>query len=337
MFRTLSQHADHLKRCEIRFNNFPESLDDQDFSQLNTFADMFCTSDVTLPECRHLTIDFEKMFISHRTNKFVLPTLLRYFPPVEVLTLIGGGFPLLKHLPVPEKLKKLEVILIRYGHDTFSEDEIVSINLSGLQSLSLLVHTFGAEYVPAELGTPPPLFDRMTGVRFQESLTSSSAQVQEVSIDFLNYGFIIRLLSSSAVAGLLRTLHITHLFLDYDGTFERRVKELKSHLPGGVFPNLTKLYIDKSYTEQHVGQFLALTPSLEELTVEFDLQGDLDFCDVKHPLRSLRRITVNTDVRPAWLESLRRKASPNGLEVIRMESKSDESATESDTDSTEDQ
>lgn len=264
-----------------------------------------------------MIIDFEKVFVGEETVKFLLPTLLRHFPSLEFLKLVGGYLPRMEHLPAPEKLKKLEVIPTDEGLEDVANSQVepVVINLSGLKSISIQNYWTYAEYEPLQINT----FTRFTGVRLIESLVTHSARIQELKID--NFTELTEaLLCCPAVVGSLRTLHLTVLQAEFkDVELDDQLSQLVGRLPDGHIPNLSKLVIENVHSELYLNELFLLTPNIEELTIKL-IPSRFNWCKVKHPLHSLRRITVNKDVRPVWLESLRLKASPTGLEVTTSKS-----------------
>lgn len=351
-----ARHADHLRQLTIHFAAFPWRYSG-DVDQLNRRAEQILLTGppeqpvmIMFPHCVQLTVYFAYVQIGGTHYKLLLFHLLRHFPALEYLTLKGKHLPLLSHLPAPEKLKKLIIRIDESANNCHRfRPRTARVNFRRLETLSLtcqeLFGGFSWPHDPEEVfwpdGTAISLnpFTRFTGVRFAESLNAThnylggvnepnparSTRLQKLTLSYLT-DWSAALLRSVGVFESCHTLHIQ--VMDSKSTLNA-IKQLARRLPGGHLPAVTHLNIGFSYNERSVSELLKLTPSLRELVVEMEdyriYEGNAHGqCDVDCSLLSLTRLTVIDweMVRPGWIESVRRNASP-GLEVVLLDQEED--------------
>lgn len=215
--------------------------------------------------CTDLTIDstaVQPLCKSNTGLSFVWRNLLRHFPSLKSLTLVGCYLPLLSCLPAPEKLKKLNLANIYATNEQtrvgWKVDSIV-VNFAALQMLRIENEQVCGYQLDTICKTDVYL-SVLTGVRWLESVTRHlSSRLHEIRFRFLTLWAVAAL----KLAQACRSLTVTNLWM---GDSEL-VSELRNRGVSRYLPKVTHLTVFHLVEKDIIAELLPLFQHLETLLV----------------------------------------------------------------------
>lgn len=316
--------------CVERLKVFVDvSLSRQECDDFNERADIAMAQEgVIFSRCTQLNLYISPSLTDSWTGYTrVLPNLLRHFPTVESLRLISHSYPLLNELPALENLRILNLVADQHFlvEGPFTEVEPITANFERLETL--VVHTSSTRATRSKRtklitisNETDHVATAMTGIRWLASFTKyPPARLHTVKLRYLtNWTYsLMATLPLQAPSVRLPGVHLSLL--------SEVIAPLEPSQLTVPLTNITRLTILKMGSEVSLNELLALTPSLQELHLSFSgcfNSQSAVLSNLTHRLPSLRKLVINggpelqNRIRPGWLESFRRNASPAGLQIL---------------------